>query len=68
MQNLTTLEESMLIDLLADHTARLTKLLQEKNKNEEYLRAKQFIKQLTAEIESRKLSTSNNKSGLFDLT
>jgi len=54
MQNFNELDRSGLVDLLADHTAQLTRLLQEKNRNEEYLKVKQVIKQITAEIEARK--------------
>jgi hypothetical protein len=68
MQNLTNLEESVLIDMLADYTAELTRLLQEKNRNEEYLQIKQAIKQLTAEIEARRSSVKNDKHGLVGLS
>jgi len=54
MQNFNELDRSDLVDLLADHTAQLTTLLQEKNRSEEYLKVKQVIKQITAEIEARK--------------
>jgi hypothetical protein len=54
MQNFNEHAKSDLIDLLADFTAHLTRLLQEKNRNEEYLKMKLIIKQLTTEIEARK--------------
>ena len=67
MHNLAELEESVLVDLLADHTAELTRLLQEKKRNEEYLKVKEVIKQLTAEIESRRPSTRRIGQGRYDM-
>lgn len=67
MQNLKNLDRSALIDLLAEHTAHLARLLYEKNRNEEYLKEKQVIKQLTAEIEARKSGVQISKFGLADL-
>ena len=67
MHNFAQLEKSVLVDLLADYTAELTRLLQEKNRNEEYRKVKQVIKQLTAEIESRKSTTQSKEQGLYDM-
>jgi hypothetical protein len=67
MQNLKNLDRSALIDLLEKHTAHLARLLREKNRNEEYLKEKQVIKQLTAEIEARKSGVKSSKFGLADL-
>jgi len=57
MQKLTEMEQSVLVDLLAEHTANLTRLLQERNRNEQYQREKQIIKMLATEIETRKLES-----------
>ena len=53
MQNISILNRDELIDLLSDHTARLTRLLHEKQKNEEYQNLKQLVKMLAAELEKR---------------
>jgi len=67
MQNLKDLDRSALVDMLADHAANLTRLLHGKKRNQEYLKEKQAIKQLTAEIKARKSGVQNSKFGLTDL-
>lgn len=62
MRNFGKLDRSELVDLLAEQTLLLTKLLQERNRNEEYLKVKQLIKQLTAEIETRQSFEDNKLS------
>jgi hypothetical protein len=63
MQNLTKLEETVLLDQLAEQTAVFNRLLLEKNREEEYSRVKLLIKRLIAEIESRKVDGKNNWPG-----
>ena len=53
MDNLQTLETSVLIELLAQHTIDYTKLMQDGSK-EDFDRCKIIMTQLQAEINSRK--------------
>ena len=48
------LEQSDLLDRLAEYTTSFTQLLFQKKRNEDYHHAKQMIKLISAEIESRK--------------
>lgn len=52
--NVHTLENSELFDLLSQETTIYTRLLADRNRNDEYNRSKEMIKLLQAEIEFRK--------------
>ena len=67
MQNLKNLDRAVLVDMLAEHTVHLTRLLYKKNRNEEYRREKLVIKQITAEIEARKTGAPYDKFELVSL-
>jgi hypothetical protein len=60
MENLQSLETNVLIDLLAEHTARYTQLLADGGSNEEYEKFKLTIEAIIKEIELRKQSFDNN--------
>ena len=61
MDNLHALEYTALVDMLANQTLSLTKIISEGGSDEEYSRVMLYIKALQAEIEDRK-RTSNNTS------
>jgi len=54
MKDLSNLDLSTLFDMLAQHTNEYMKMLKDGSFEEEYVRCKNLIKNLTAEIESRK--------------
>ena len=54
MQELHNLQTSQLVDLLAEHTAIVTKLFSEKKFDEEYDKHKLFVKAIQTEIDFRK--------------
>ena len=55
-QNMT---KEQLVDILAQKTEKFTQLMVYKNFGDEYVECKTAIQQILAEIESRKLSTTN---------
>lgn len=60
MQDLQSLDYSVLIDLLSEHTAKLTRLLAERKTDQEYDHCKEIIIKITSEIEDRKKSNGNS--------
>lgn len=67
MENLTTLEMSALIDMLAENTAIFTKILNEGGDTLEYERCKLKIAAIQKEIETRKQSFDQNSSTSTDV-
>jgi hypothetical protein len=59
MQELNALDNSQLIDLLARQTSDYTKMLADRNFNDEYQKCKLTIKAIQTEIDSRRNSGSN---------
>jgi hypothetical protein len=59
MNEFQNFETSVLLDLLARHTQRLTELFIDNNLNEEYKGCKEMILELQSEITRRKNSTDN---------
>ena len=70
MQDLQNLDYSVLIDMLSEHTAKLTRLLAERKTDQEYEHCKEIIIKITSEIEARKKSDGNsagtNKNSSFN--
>ena len=60
MQELQSLQMAELMDLLAEYTAKHTKLFAEKNLGDEYEKIKLTIKALQEEIDSRKHNDSTH--------
>ena len=54
------LENSVLLDMLAEYTARYTRMMTEDEKAEEFYAFKRTIEQLTYEIELRKNLENNS--------
>jgi hypothetical protein len=54
MEELKKLDQVSLVDQLAEHTERFTRLFFEKKKNDDYYQTKDIIKLLTEELEARK--------------
>lgn len=54
MEELRNLETSQLIDLLATHTAEITKLFSENKLDEEYDKRKMLVKAIQSEIDLRR--------------
>lgn len=68
MENLHNLKTAELMDLLAEHTAVITKLFSEKNLGEEYEKRKMLVKAIQTEIDFRKtqVDLSTNITSLPD--
>ena len=62
MENLNTLETSMLIDMLAEHTRKYTQMMTEGGDNEEYEKCKLAIAAIQKEIETRKQAFDDNST------
>lgn len=54
MQELQNLQISQLLDLLAEHTAIVTKLISDKDFNEQYEKEKLLVKAIQIELDFRK--------------
>lgn len=54
MEDLHHLQTSQLLDLLAEHTAVITKFFSDKNLGEEYDKEKLLVKAIQTEIDFRK--------------
>ena len=68
MQELRNLENSQLIDLLAQYTADYTKMMSEGTTQEEYAKCNLTIKALQTEIELRKKSGTITPNSSTDIT
>ena len=68
MEDLRTVDTSMLIDMLARHTVDYTKMLADGDLNGEYEKCKLAIKALQAEIDSRKKQGSISPNSETDIT
>jgi len=66
MEEMHTMEWSVLMDLLSEQTAIYTKLLAERNRTLEFENAKTVIKQIQAEVSRRKIFVDeSNEHQLF---
>jgi hypothetical protein len=62
MKNLRGIEKSVLIDMLAEYTAKYTRMLAEGSDDKEYATCRLMINALQQEIESRKQDFENNST------
>lgn len=62
MQELQTLETSLLVDMLASHTADYSKMLTEGASDEEFAKCNLTIRAIQVEIDSRKQTEANTNT------
>ena len=60
MQNLSGLEKNVLVDMLAEYTAKYTRMLTEGSDDVEYAKCRLMITALQQEIESRQKDFEDN--------
>lgn len=60
MEDISALETSVLVDLLAEHTSELVAMMSTRVTHEEYILKQELIRRLQAEINARK---GNQKNG-----
>jgi ribosomal protein S8 len=66
MHDIRNLSERELVDMLSKQTTKLTSLLVELFKNNEYIQCKELINALTNEIEIRKKYRNNQTQTVAD--
>ena len=68
MQNLRELQTTALVDLLAIHTNRYTKLLAEKRFDDDYESSKNLVKEIQEILLEREVSGADDRTATDPLT
>ena len=68
MQNLRELQTTALVDLLAIHTNRYTKLLAEKRFDDDYESSKNLVKEIQEILMEREVAGTDDRSATDPLT